>query len=151
MEKKLQFILYIIFAIISTFINIATQVGVESILLWLNIDGFSTIIFKNITINLFIKMSIATIVAFVFKFIVDKIIIFKDKAKEVKENLRQVIFYGFFAVFTTFIFWGTELFFKFFFSFPFSEYVGAVIGLTIGYTVKFLLDRKFVFNNKKLD
>ncbi len=91
-------------------------------------------------------MIIATIIAFIFKYLVDKIFIFKDKTKYLSIiHFRQIFLYGFFAVFTTIIFWFTELSFKYLFSFKNSHLIGAVIGLAIGYTIKFLLDKKFVF------
>jgi putative flippase GtrA len=147
MKKTTQFLFYILFAAISTLINIGTQVLIEYLINISKINLFQLVFIKNITFGFFIKMFIATIVAFIFKFLVDKIFIFEDKSKEIKENIRQIFFYGFFAVFTTIIFWGTELVFKIFFVFSFSEYIGAVLGLAIGYTIKFLLDRKYVFIN----
>lgn len=91
-------------------------------------------------------MMIATIAAFIFKYLVDKIFIFKDKTKYLSLiHFKQVILYGLFAVFTTLIFWFSELGFKYFFNFKNSHLIGAVIGLTIGYTIKFFLDKRFVF------
>ncbi len=92
-------------------------------------------------------MAFATIIAFIFKYLIDKIFIFKDNTKYLsKTHFKQIFLYGFFAVFTTLIFWAAELSFKQFLNFKNSHYVGAVIGLAIGYTIKFILDRKFVFN-----
>jgi len=110
---------------------------------------YSTIIFfsKKITYGLLIQMAFATIIAFIFKYLIDKIFIFKDNTKYLsKTHFKQIFLYGFFAVFTTLIFWAAELSFKQFLNFKNSHYVGAVIGLAIGYTIKFILDRKFVFN-----
>jgi len=146
---KNKYFLYALFAFISTLINIATQKFVEFFILLSGFNFFKTIIYKNITVSLLLKMFVATIIAFVFKFLVDKILIFGNRDKAVSENVRQILFYGFFAVFTTLIFWGTELLFKLFFSFRYSEYAGAVIGLCIGYTIKYILDKKFVFNINK--
>nr|HPO50615.1 GtrA family protein [Spirochaetota bacterium] len=110
-----------------------------------NINALNFQLTSEIKIIILIKMSIATVVAFLFKFIVDKVVIFQDKESGVKENFRKITVYGFFAIFTTLIFWGFELFFKLCFSFKGSEYFGAVIGLATGYTIKFFLDSKFVF------
>ena len=91
------------------------------------------------------QMAIATIIAFVFKYLVDKIFIFKDNTKYLsKTHFKQVFLYGLFAVLTTLIFWFFELSFKYFFSFKNSHYIGALIGLTIGYTIKFFLDKKYL-------
>ena len=53
------------------------------------------------------------------------------------------------GVFTTLIFWGTELGFNAVFASGKAKYVGAVIGLTVGYVIKYFLDRKFVFIHKE--
>ena len=141
-----QYLFYIIFAIISTIINISTQVGVQFVLDKIDLIVFKQTIFSNITIGLFIKLSIATIVAFLFKFIVDKFLIFEDREKNVLKGLGQIFIYGLFAVFTTLIFWGTVFIFRIIFDTFVAEIIGSVIGLAIGYTAKFFLDRKFVFN-----
>jgi len=52
------------------------------------------------------------------------------------------------SVFTTIIFWGTEIGFDVIFDNDNAKYLGAVIGLSIGYIVKYFLDKKFVFINK---
>lgn len=151
MKKRLQYFLYISFAVLATLINIGIQKGMElfcgEFLLW---KFYNTLIYMNskISYGLILQMGIATIISFIFKYIVDKLIIFKDRTSYFSNaHFKQVLFYGFFAIFTTLIFWTAELSFKKFFMFPNSQYVGAVIGLSIGYTVKFLLDRKYVFVN----
>lgn len=137
----------------ATFINIGTQKILEIIFAGILKSQFylnPVLISKKITYGLLIQMTIATITAFVFKYLVDKILIFKDKTKYLSnKHFKQVFLYGFFAVFTTLIFWFTELVFKYFFDFKNSHLVGAVIGLAIGYTIKFLLDKKFVFVDSK--
>ena len=54
------------------------------------------------------------------------------------------------AVFTTIIFWGTEIAFDTLFQDPNAKYLGAVIGLSIGYIIKYFLDKKYVFIHKKV-
>jgi len=150
MNKRNQYLFYIIFAVISTLLNIGIQKSIELIFTYLISWGFYelNILKFNITYGQVLKMGTATILAFIFKYLVDKLLIFKDKTEYFsKKQFRQIIFYGFFAVFTTLIFWGTQLFFKYFIIFPNSEYLGACIGLAAGYTIKFILDRKYVFNN----
>lgn len=151
MKQKTQYFLYVLFAVLSTFVNIGIQKGME--LLFTKAFSCNLYIQKvvgssRITYGLITQMLTATIIAFVFKYIVDKLIIFKDKTSYFSaDHFKQVILYGSFAVITTLIFWGTELGFKRFFHFNNSEYLGAVIGLAIGYTIKYLLDRKYVFTN----
>ena len=52
------------------------------------------------------------------------------------------------SIFTTIIFWFTELYFIKYVQISNTEYVGAIVGLSIGYTLKYFLDKNFVFNEK---
>jgi putative flippase GtrA len=136
---------------LATLINIGTQKTIE--VFFINFFKFNFYIIeinfiKKVTYGLLLQMSIATIIAFIFKYLVDKIFIFKDKTKYIsKTHFKKVFLYGSFAVITTLIFWFFELSFKYFFNFNNSHIVGAILGLAIGYTIKFLLDRKYVFDN----
>jgi len=47
------------------------------------------------------------------------------------------------------IFWGFEIGFNYIFTNPQAKYVGAIVGLSIGYIIKYFLDKKFVFTEKK--
>ena len=150
MKKRNQYLLYIFFAIITTIINLGVQKGMEALLSdILKYKIYSMYISTNnsrITYGLIIQILTATALAFIFKYSVDKIYIFKDKTSYFTySHLKQVLLYGSFAVLTTVIFWTFELSFEQFLVFHNSKYVGAIIGLALGYTVKFLLDRKFVF------
>ncbi len=142
-----QYILYILFAVICTFINIGSQLLVEYLISPIN--QLQTIVYTNTdkSIRIFdiIKIIIGTGLGFMSKFILDKFFVFKEKHENIAHTFRQMILYGIMAVFTTFIFWSFQISFKLLFDFTFAEEIGAVIGLGIGYTVKFLLDRKFVF------
>jgi len=53
------------------------------------------------------------------------------------------------GVFTTIIFWGTEIAFDILFQDPNAKYLGAVIGLSIGYVIKYFLDKRYVFIHKE--
>ena len=149
MNRTKQYILYIFFAFLSALINILTQIIIQKILYIAEFDFLKKAVLGNINSEIIIKMLIATVVAFLFKFIVDKVVIFQDKTTNLKENFTKITVYGFFAIFTTIIFWGFEISFKYFFSFKYSEYFGGVIGLALGYTIKFILDSKFVFQPSK--
>lgn len=142
-----QYILYCFFAVISIILNIFIQIAMEFILSNLDFSFLEYKIFQNITYLLIIKMTVATILCFTFKFIVDKLFIFKDKTKDINKNIFKIFIYGFFAIWTTLIFWGVEFLFKILFHTLFFEITGAIIGLLIGYTIKFFLDKEFVFKN----
>ena len=49
------------------------------------------------------------------------------------------------GVFTTAIFWSTELAFHLIFQSAELRYLGGIIGLAIGYLTKYELDKRFVF------
>lgn len=147
MTRHFQYLLYIIFAFCSMAINLTVQFLAETLLLKMNIDFLLRIVYKPFTVTDCLKLALATVIAFIFKFFVDKLVVFKDESDKLKDNIRQVLIYGSFAVFTTLIFWGTTYLFKLFFTFPYAGYLGSFTGLCIGFTIKFILDSKFVFVN----
>jgi len=125
---------YIIFAIVSTGVNLFFQ--------WLSFliyNGFA---------SLYIAMFIGTLAGLMLKYFLDKKWIFYHTTGSKKEDAQKFFLYSFMGVFTTVIFWGTEMFFYYFISIENAKYIGAVIGLGIGYIVKYFLDKKFVFVTK---
>lgn len=151
MNRKKQYALYIIFAVLSTILNAGIQKGVDLVFTGgISWGLYHTAIherFDTITYGYCMQVLSATLLAFVFKYFADKLVIFKDTTAVVSaKHMFQVILYTSFAVITTLIFWGTETAFKLFVNIPQSQYIGLVIGLGIGYTIKYLLDRKYVFN-----
>ncbi|MHA1451218.1 MAG: GtrA family protein [Candidatus Hodarchaeales archaeon] len=149
-DIRKQYLVYLSFAIIAIAINTFSQAGTEYLtkefippLASISI----TFLGKEIELWFGLALVIGTIAGFVFKFIVDKWIVFKDSLNEnesLKNTGKQVTKYFGFAIFTTMIFWGTEGAFYFFLG---DEWylIGGIIGLIIGYTIKFVLDRKYVF------
>ncbi|MEA2019174.1 MAG: GtrA family protein [Campylobacterota bacterium] len=123
---------YIVFAIISTIINLSFQY-------------LSFLVYEGIY-SLYIAMFIGTLAGLVLKYILDKKYIFFHETKTKKENSIKFFLYSLMGVFTTIIFWGFEIGFDYMFESQNAKYIGAVIGLTIGYIVKYYLDKKFVFN-----
>ncbi|MFW9991129.1 MAG: GtrA family protein [Candidatus Odinarchaeota archaeon] len=145
-----QYFSYIAFAVVAIAINVGCQALVE----FLAKNFIPSIAFFAIEVlgkQLYFWFGLAlvsgTLVGFIFKFIVDKWIIFRDRLKEdetLAETGKQITKYFGFAIFTTIIFWGTEGLFYLLLG---EEWylIGGVIGLSIGYTVKFILDRQYVF------
>ena len=126
---------YLIFAAISTLINLAFQ--------WLSFflyEGFGA---------LYVAMFFGTLAGLVAKYVLDKKWIFFHTPKDKKDDAKKFVLYSFMGVFTTIIFWGTEMFFYYAFTFDGAKYVGAVIGLGIGYSIKYFLDKKYVFIHKE--
>ncbi len=126
---------YIIFAVISTLVNLLFQY-----FSFLGYDGFG---------SLYIAMFIGTLAGLVAKYILDKKFIFYHTPKNKKDDVKKFALYSLMGVFTTIIFWGTEIAFDTLYNDPNAKYLGAVIGLSIGYVIKYFLDKKFVFVNEK--
>jgi len=122
---------YILFAILSTIVNLAIQYITLSLY-----SGQTSLLFAIFN---------GTASGLVLKYFLDKNYVFKYESKgKLQEGLLFVL-YSLMGVFTTIIFWSVEIFFDFVFNYDGAKYVGAVVGLTIGYVVKFYLDKKYVF------
>lgn len=122
---------YTIFALISTFVNIATQ--------------YISFYFYRGFLSLYIAMFFGTLIGLVVKYVLDKKYIFYHKPKSKKDDGKKFILYSLMGIFTTLIFWGFEIGFNYLFKNETSKYIGAVIGLALGYIIKYHLDKKFVF------
>lgn len=152
---------YIIFAIISTAFNLLFQyLSFEVYDQYLNLSISSEIYDQYLStyirpklyhqdLRLYFGMFCGTIAGLLSKYILDKKYIFYHKPKSKKDDAKKFILYSMMGVFTTFIFWSTEIAFDHYSDHPYAKYVGAVVGLSIGYVVKFFLDKKFVFKVKK--
>ncbi len=95
--------------------------------------------------SLYIAMGLGTMTGLVVKYILDKRYIFYYKTDTRQQDLLKFLLYSLMGVFTTAVFWGTELLFDFFLPFGEAKFIGAAVGLTIGYTTKYFLDKRFVF------
>lgn len=126
---------YAIFAAISTLVNLFFQ--------WLSFQAYHGFD------SLYVAMAAGTIAGLLVKYVLDKKWIFYHTPKDRKDDAKKFILYSFMGVFTTIIFWGTEMLFYYLIHFPGSQYVGGAIGLTIGYIVKYFLDKRYVFIHKE--
>jgi len=97
---------------------------------------------------LYLAMFMGTLAGLVGKYILDKRFIFYHKPKGKKDDAKKFALYSLMGIFTTVIFWGTEMAFYYLMPDPMAKYIGAVIGLTVGYVIKYFLDKKFVFVHK---
>lgn len=145
-----QYLLYMIFACLSIIINLGSQ-KITSILF---IDLLPNLANQKLLFNFenwfIIGVGFGTGLGFIFKFIVDKFVVFEERLQEssreeLQKTGKQLSLYLGFAIITTLIYLGFELLFKITLSGDWYL-VGGLIGLSIGYTVKFILDRKFVFS-----
>ena len=126
---------YALFAAISTLVNLLFQ--------WISF------LFYGGWGSLYLAMFIGTLAGLVSKYILDKKWIFYHTPKDKKDDAKKFILYSLMGVFTTIIFWGTEITFNALFENPNAKYLGAVIGLSIGYIIKYFLDKKYVFIHKE--
>jgi len=126
---------YATFAGISTLFNLLFQ--------WI------TFFFYSGYASLYLAMFIGTLAGLVTKYIMDKKWIFYHTPKDKKDDAKKFILYSFMGIFTTIIFWGTEMAFYYLLSYSYAKYIGAIIGLTVGYIIKYFLDKKYVFIHKE--
>lgn len=126
---------YSIFATISTLFNLLFQY-------------LSFLVYSGLG-SLYLAMFIGTLAGLVIKYILDKNFIFYHVVEDKKDDAKKFALYSLMGVFTTIIFWGTEIAFDTLFQDPNAKYLGAVIGLSIGYIIKYFLDKKYVFIHKK--
>jgi putative flippase GtrA len=126
---------YTIFAAISTLFNLLFQY-------------FSFLVYIGFG-SLYVAMLFGTLAGLVAKYILDKKFIFYHTPTDKKDNAKKFALYSLMGVFTTIIFWGTEIAFDILYQDPNAKYLGAVIGLSIGYVIKYFLDKKYVFIYKE--
>jgi len=126
---------YTIFAVTSTLFNLLFQY-----FSFLGYSGFG---------SLYVAMFIGTLAGLVVKYILDKKFIFYHVVENKKDDAMKFVLYSLMGVFTTIIFWGTEMAFHALSEEPNAKYIGAVIGLSIGYVIKYFLDKKYVFIHKE--
>jgi len=126
---------YTLFAIISTLVNLLFQY-------------MSFAIYSDF-MALYLAMFVGTLAGLAIKYVLDKKFIFYHIPKDKKDDAKKFVLYSFMGVFTTIIFWGTEIAFDTLSQDPNAKYLGAVIGLSIGYVIKYFLDKKYVFIHYK--
>lgn len=125
---------YTLFALFSTAFNLLFQY-------------LSFLVYTDIA-SLYVAMLAGTIAGLFCKYILDKKFIFYHKPKSKVDDAKKFIRYTIMGIFTTFIFWGTEIGFDMYFEEENAKYAGASIGLSIGYIIKYFLDKRFVFKGK---
>lgn len=122
---------YSLFALIATGINLIAQ--------------FPFFLLFNGWWVLYAALFVGTVAGLLTKYVLDKRWIFNYQASSKKDDVHKFGLYSLMGVFTTVIFWGTEMTFYYTFEFYGAQYVGGGLGLMVGYIVKFYLDKKFVF------
>ena len=126
-------ILYTLFAVVSTAINIGSQM----LSIWVYEGPFSVEI----------SILFGTVMGLPIRYFLEKRYIFNFTSKNLVHDGKLFIFYSAMGVITTLIFWGTEYAFHLIYDIDFMRYLGGVFGLSIGFYVKYQLDKKYVFVN----
>ncbi|WP_243370652.1 GtrA family protein [Microvirga solisilvae] len=129
-----MFVRYVLFAILATLTNLLAQEA--------------TIRLSPIA-PLTLSILVGTVAGFILKYLLDKKWVFGDSYDGHRQELQKITLYGAFSVLTTLIFWGFEIVFWMLWRTDFAKYTGAVLGLAIGYAAKFVLDRSFVFKERR--
>lgn len=127
---------YALFAVIATVANLGTQRMVLAC-------GETAVIFA-------LAVAAGTLVGLVVKYVLDKRWIFFDQSTGVKAHSRKFALYTAMGLITTCIFWGSETAFWLIWGTDAMRELGAVLGLMVGYVTKYMLDRRFVFTDDRL-
>jgi putative flippase GtrA len=125
-------LLYTVFAVISTAMNIGSQ-------------EITTRVYGGL-LHIPISVFIGTAVGLVVKYLLDKNWIFRFRTVGAKHDASTFALYTIMGLVTTVVFWGFEFGFNYIFETKDARYAGAVIGLAIGYVIKYHLDKRFVFS-----
>jgi len=126
-------VLYTLFAVLSTVINIGSQM----LSIWVYEGPFSVEI----------SILVGTAMGLPLRYFLEKRYIFNFTSKNLVHDGKLFVFYSAMGVITTLIFWGTEYAFHLIYDTDFMRYLGGVIGLSVGFYVKYQLDKKYVFVN----
>ena len=90
-------ILYALFAVFATLANLASQIVAAA--------------FYDGVYELYVVLLVGTVVGLVVKYVLDKRYIFKVSTENLAHDGRLFLLYSLMGVFTTVIFWGTEILF----------------------------------------
>lgn len=126
-------ILYTLFAVVSTAINIGSQM----LSIWTYKGPFAVEI----------SILIGTAMGLPLRYVLEKKYIFDFTSENFIHDGKLFVFYSAMGVITTLIFWGTEYAFHLIYDTEFMRYLGGIIGLFISFYVKYQLDKKYVFVN----
>lgn len=135
MSRKTLILRYVFFAVIATLINLLVQR-----IIFMDKSGSSVFV---------LAIGVGTLAGLIVKYQLDKRWIFFDINNVVGSLGSKFPLYMFMGGISTVIFWATEALFFILWETEEMREVGAILGLSIGYVLKYQLDLRFVFNNKK--
>ncbi len=120
--------LYFGFAVVATILNLICQ----NILIFLEYE-------------VYLQILGGTLIGLVSKYYLDRQYVFKDT----KTNIAgSFIMYSLFGALLTPLWWVIEIIFINLFGTILAQNIGAILGLAICYYLKYLLDKKYVFNSE---
>tara|TARA_Y100000589_G_C27104955_1_gene609672 strand:+ start:297 stop:722 length:426 start_codon:yes stop_codon:yes gene_type:complete len=136
----MQAVKYFAFAIVCTVLNLGTQFW---ILEWIDHSRFGLNDYDYI---LTFAIVCGTFVGLVSKFLLDKFYVFMDPRENIRDEASKFFVYSSLGIITTLVFWAVEWSFYILWKNPMAKYLGGALGLGVGYCLKYVLDRRFVFN-----
>ncbi|MFX1391185.1 MAG: GtrA family protein [Promethearchaeota archaeon] len=154
-DIKRQILLYFIFAAFMIGLNYLIQKLNQLIIAPSFCAAFGTIEFFHVfycstePFNMpeLIGSIVAVGITYIIKFFLDKYIVFKRRATEIKETSIEFLKYLGFAIITTIENIGIQFLLTNFLSTPLE--ISFIIALAVGYLTKFFLDKRYVFNIKE--
>lgn len=126
-------VLYTLFAVLSTLINIGSQM----LSIWAYKGPYSVEI----------SILVGTAAGLPLRYVLEKRYIFAFISNNLAHDGKLFIFYSAMGLITTLIFWGTEYAFHLIYGTDLMRYAGGIVGLAVGFYVKYQLDKKYVFVN----
>ena len=143
---------YAVFAGAATVLNLGVQRGVAHLAAWLSPwtgelvrTTAAALHLTPARLLLAPELVAGTAAGLVFKYLLDKRFIFRDRQGGGAAHVRKFGLYAVMGLATTVIFWAAELGTAALTPDPRAPYVGGAIGLMLGYFIKYRLDRRFVF------
>jgi putative flippase GtrA len=130
--KKIA-VLYTLFAVLSTAINIGSQM----LSIW---------IYKG-PLSVEVSILVGTGMGLPLRYYLEKRYIFNFTSKNLVHDGKLVVLYIAMGFITTLVFWGTEYAFYLIYETDFMRYLGGIVGLSVGFYAKYRLDKKYVFVN----
>ncbi len=128
-------VLYAVFAVIATAVNI----GCQALVIWLYTGPHAVAL----------SILLGTAAGLPIKYVLEKRHIFGFESANLAHDGRLFALYSFMGVFTTALFWGVEYAFHQAFGTDAMRYLGGAIGLTLGYVIKYHLDKRYVFRTER--
>lgn len=130
-------LLYTTFAVVSIAANLGSQ--------WLSNQLYGG------PYRIALSMLVGTGAGLIVKYALDKRWIFHFQAVSARHEVNTFVLYSLVGGGTTLIFWGMEILFHWIFGGEMMRYLGGLVGLTVGYFLKYMLDKRFVFINNKME